>query len=87
MSNYNNFVQDFPKRCDELLCHFIKPASGRDREVTLMLAVASAGFVIPFERLRQPTDPQRQHPARDRERFEEYSGAKKLDHDFESNPW
>ncbi len=69
MSNYRNFVSDFPQRCDDLLRHFFHEANARKRDVTLMLTVATAGFVMPFERLR----PLRRgvHPTRDRERHEE----------------
>ena len=72
MSNYSNFVSDFPRRCDDILDKFFPQAKVHDREVTLMLAVATAGFVIPFGRLREEN-----HPARDRERFQQ--AAAKLD--------
>jgi len=73
MSGYSNFVTDFPKRCDDVLEKFCRPAQARNREVTLMLATATAGFVVPFERLR----PGRDHPARDRQSYE--AAAEKLD--------
>lgn len=85
MSNYRNFVSDFPKRCDDLLRHFFNEANVRDLDVTLMLTVATAGFVVPFERLSAcrearpqtcphcekelPTRPPVMHPARDRARY------------------
>jgi hypothetical protein len=82
MSNYRNFVTDFPNRCNDLLTRYEKHARGSDREVTLMLSIASAGFTIPFERLlqREPSTatcptcnlrfeiPAPCHPAGDRER-------------------
>lgn len=52
MSAYENFIQDFPRRCQEILEDNWISASVNDLEVTLMLATAIAGFVIPFERLR-----------------------------------
>ena len=66
MSSYDNFISDFPKRCDDILKNFFPLANARKREVTLMLAVATAGFSVPFERLRAE-----QHPARDRELFDD----------------
>lgn len=59
MSEYSAFfAQDFAARCRDLLSHFYQPAKARDREVTLLLAVAAAGLVVPLERLmpsnRQP---------------------------------
>jgi len=63
MSAYENFVQDFPVRCNTLLEDNWISASINDLEVTLMLATAAAGFVIPYERLRSSSD---DHFARDR---------------------
>jgi len=52
MSEYSAFfAQDFASRCHDLLWHFYEPAKARDREVTLLLAVAAAGLVAPLERL------------------------------------
>lgn len=72
MSSYSNFIQDFPSRCLDILKKYEKHAITHNREVTLMLAIATAGFVIPLERLRPPDsnskDPD--HPSRDRKRFE-----------------
>ena len=51
MTNYNNFIQDFPTRCCEILDQYETDALSRGREVTLMLAMAASGFVVPFERL------------------------------------
>ncbi len=56
MSNYKNYIKDFPKRCNDLLEHFFKDATQLDREVTLLMNVACAGFVIPFERLTPNPD-------------------------------
>jgi len=75
MSAYTNFVSDFPERCNDILKSFVERAHGRNLEVTLMLSVASTGFVIPFERLRFKDESA--HPSRDRERFRE--AARKLD--------
>src|SRR6266545_5339468 len=52
MSQYENFVTDFPSRCAEILDRYDHEASIGGREVTLMLAVATSGFSIPFARLR-----------------------------------
>lgn len=52
MSNYYNFVYDFPQRCRDLLQRYYKNAEKNDREVTLMLALASASIVMPYEILK-----------------------------------
>ena len=46
MSAYKDFVVDFPSRCLELLNHFERDAAARDRNVTLLLLVASSAFVL-----------------------------------------
>jgi hypothetical protein len=61
MSEYKDFVRDFPLRCHDLLKKFEPGAKLRDREVMLLLAVASAGLVVPYEGLR----PERPHPSGD----------------------
>lgn len=72
MSSYNRFISDFPKRCNDLLDKYFLRTKAHDPEVTLMLAIATAGFVIPFERLSKEY-----HPTQDRERYQE--AAAKLD--------
>lgn len=67
MSNYKDFVQDFPRRCRDVLDAFSKPAKERDRDVTFLLMVAIAGFVMPYERLREGNSVQQ--PQLDRKRF------------------
>jgi len=52
MSNYNNFVSDFPGRCAELLKEYERSARLRKREVTLMLCIAMPSIVVPLERLK-----------------------------------
>lgn len=73
MAEYKNFVQDFPSRCMDLLESFEQQAQAKDREVTLTLLVASAGFVIPFERLKLPG--KLEHPVQDRENYPRHSKA------------
>ncbi len=70
MSSYANFIRDFPNRCLDILKNYEKDAYIRDREVTLMLAIATAGFVVPFERLR-PSSENLDHPSGDREKFKD----------------
>ncbi len=70
MSSYSNFIEDFPSRCLDILETYEKQSRTRNREVTLMLALATAGFLIPFERLRPPSE-NLNHPSGDRERFQE----------------
>jgi hypothetical protein len=71
LSEYRDFVHDFPLRCHDLLKTFEPGAKLRDREVTLLLAVASAGLVVPYERLR----PDRPHPSGDAQRFSQAAAA------------
>jgi hypothetical protein len=63
---------DFPKRCCDLLTRLQDEAIRSDRDVTLMLTVATAGFVIPYERLR-PRNADHPHPSGDRVRFDDAS--------------
>jgi hypothetical protein len=51
---YQDLANDFPERCLKVLERCYPVAEGEGIEVTLMLMVASAGFLIPFERLRPP---------------------------------
>jgi hypothetical protein len=67
MTAYKNFIDDFPRRCREILKLAGKPACVRGREVTLSLMVASAGFVVPYERLK-PDGPT-VHPSGDNMKF------------------
>lgn len=67
MSAYKDFVSDFPARCLDVLHMAKRPARGQQREVTLALMVASAGFVVPFERLKKA------HPTGDSTRYAEAS--------------
>lgn len=73
MTAYENFVSDFPMRCLEVLKIAEKQARLEQREVTLILMVASAGLVIPYERLSDKKD----HPTGDPKKYEK--AAEKLD--------
>ena len=64
MSAFKNFVQDFPKRCTDILNLFGHEAEMKDREVTLLLSVATPSLIIPFERLHKAN-----HPSNDLIRF------------------
>jgi hypothetical protein len=57
MSNYRNFIEDFPKRCGEILSDYKKQAYKNGREVTYMLAIASASITIPYARLTEKENP------------------------------
>ena len=46
MSNYNNFVSDFPGRCADLMKASDKIARFQKREVTLMLCVAMPSLLL-----------------------------------------
>lgn len=64
MSAYNDFVADFPRRCQEVLRFSEPKAKASGREVTLLLLVASGSLLVPYERLRPGLPP---HVARDRD--------------------
>lgn len=71
MSGYKNFIIDFPSRCNELLKQMQTDGRMAHRNVTSMLAIAAAGFVIPFERLKAD------HPGRDKDSYEEVASQLK----------
>ncbi len=52
MTAYKNFIKDFPERCRDILERYESDALSGGREVTLTLAMAASGFVVPYERLR-----------------------------------
>jgi hypothetical protein len=68
MSAYDDFHKDFPKRCLKILRSTKKHDEFKQHNVTLILIVASAGLVIPFERLR-PREINKEHPIGDREKY------------------
>ena len=51
MTVYSPFYKDFPSRCLSLLNKYYDHAQMNNMEVTLMVSIASSGFVIPFERI------------------------------------
>lgn len=53
MTNYRNFIEDFPCRCHDVVAKFTEPAVAEDREVTLVLMAVAAGFVVVYERLSE----------------------------------
>ncbi|MBN1796006.1 MAG: hypothetical protein JW804_04975 [Sedimentisphaerales bacterium] len=57
MSNYDNFIEDFPSRCGTILEKYRKDACKNGLEVTHMFAIASASITIPFARLRDNNHP------------------------------
>ena len=65
MTDYADFIRDFPTRCGEVLELCYGQALTNGRKVTLLLMAAAAAF-IPYERLRSS----REHPSRDRQRFQ-----------------
>lgn len=68
MTAYKNFVEDFPRRCRDILDFARKPALSRGLEVTLSLMVASAGLIVPYERLK-PDGRFGDHPSGDNKTF------------------
>jgi hypothetical protein len=80
MSEYRNFISDFPSRCSELLQRYEKDARNRQREVTLMLCVAAPAIIVPMERLngpgfRQDGTARAGHPSKDWQRFQAAKAA------------
>jgi hypothetical protein len=73
MTAYKNFIDDFPYRCRDILNITKRPALHRGREVTLALMVASAGLVVPYERLK-PDIGWGDHPSGDRKTFADAAG-------------
>jgi hypothetical protein len=73
MSNYKNFIQDFPTRWGQILIEFEEQAQHRGREVTLVLAIAAVAIIIPLERLRKPPDGV-QNPFGDKEKYKKATG-------------
>ena len=72
MSNYKNFIQDFPVRCGEILKRYKEPERKRGREVTFMLTITATAILIPFERLKKHKDIK--HPSGDKERYVKATG-------------
>ncbi len=66
MSAYECWVTDFPKRCKELLANLSPCAKAHDREVTLLLAVASVCIAVPLDRMTEESDGRPAHPSGDR---------------------
>lgn len=74
MSNYSNFIQDFPGRCLKILKQHFIGAKQNDLEVTLLLTIASSGLIVPFERLKTGTTKRpTQHPLGDVQRYSDAS--------------
>jgi len=73
MSNYKNFIKDFPIRCGEILKEYRSHAQKNGREVTHMFAIASAAITIPFERLKKSSDGTG-HPSGDKKKYKEAAG-------------
>ena len=69
MSQYKDFIQDFPDRCRDILSFSQDSAVAKGREVTLSLMVASSAFLVPYERLK--SNGRHEHPAKDKNKFPE----------------
>lgn len=91
MSEYESWISDFPQRCGDLLELCAEVTQSRNREVTFLLAVASACIAIPLDRMRyQERDGQEMpHPMKDRglsnkrrKKFDELVGKKMRELDF-----
>jgi hypothetical protein len=86
MTAYRNFIEDFPRRCRDILKMASRSAQSQGREVTLALIVASAGLVVPYERLK-PDGRWGPHPSGDSKKFAEAADKLKsvLDQPFISS--
>lgn len=66
MSEYECWISDFPSRCGNLIELFKAEALKNDREVTLLLAVASACIAIPYDHMHEPVKNAAPHPSGNR---------------------
>jgi hypothetical protein len=71
MSDYKDFIRDFPSRCEKLLNRIEREHRFDDLTVTGLLMVASSAVNIPYERLRPPSDERKAHPSGDYEKYAE----------------
>jgi hypothetical protein len=78
MSSYDNFIRDFPSRCRDLLQMFQDKAELENRDVTLLLAIAASGLIIPRARLIE-TD----HPSGDVHNFK--SAAREMEKEMKNS--
>jgi hypothetical protein len=67
MSDFKNFIRDFPQRCLTIFVQNEGTINNAGLEVTFALMVASTGITIPYERLRP--SPKTEHPSGDREKY------------------
>lgn len=74
MTDYADFIRDFPTRCGEVLELRYEQSLSNGREITLLIMTAAAAFIVPYERLRSAD---KEHPSLDRRRFP--SAAQNLD--------
>lgn len=51
MSEYSDYIVDFPRRCLEILENYKFDAESKDLEVTLTLMAATSSFVVPMGQL------------------------------------
>jgi len=76
MTAYTDFTSDFPRRCLEVLDTASADAAANGREITLLLMVASASLLVPFERLKPDTE-YSAHPSGDNKRYGAAAGQLK----------
>jgi hypothetical protein len=73
MSEYENYVQDFPCRILKLYEKYLELARLDRLEVTFLLSLTASGIAVPLDRLR-PDDRQYPDPFEDRKTFKEAAG-------------
>nr|WP_290224115.1 hypothetical protein [Trichocoleus desertorum] len=76
MSDYQNFIVDYPQRCAQLLTLLSPSANQHKLDVTLALAIAATGLLVPYERLKPAIS--YEQPMQDRKRYQK--AAAQLDH-------
>jgi len=88
VSNYQNFVSDFPRRCGDLLDVGDRASTTKGREVTRLICVAMPSIIVPLERLKQPSQSAKVvghgHPSLDWQRF---AGAREMLNELEGTPF
>jgi hypothetical protein len=67
MTEYRNFIQDYPNRCCDLINKYV--IDEKENEVTLLIGLATNSIIFPFERLG-PNGGGLPHPSGDGKKFE-----------------
>lgn len=82
MSEYENYIRDFPCRILKLYKKYLSSVKHDRLEITFLLSLTASGIAVPLDRLR-PEDRQYPDPFEDRNTFKE--AAKKFDTLYKKN--